>query len=53
VTRPGRPGRGLEAQHGLSDPFAAAVHGTRMAMVVTDPRQHDNPIVFVNHASSS
>lgn len=32
------------------DPFAAAVHGTRMAMVVTDPRQDDNPIIFANDA---
>ena len=33
-----------------TDPFAAAVRTTRMPMVVTDPRQHDNPIVFVNEA---
>jgi len=30
--------------------FFAAVEMTRMPMVVTDPRQHDNPIVFVNRA---
>jgi PAS domain S-box-containing protein len=30
--------------------FFAAVEMTRMPMVVTDPRQHDNPIVFVNGA---
>jgi len=32
------------------DPFAAAIHGTRMAMVITDPRQADNPIVYANEA---
>lgn len=30
--------------------FFAAVEMTRMPMVVTDPRQKDNPIVFVNGA---
>jgi PAS domain S-box-containing protein len=30
--------------------FFAAVEMTRMPMVVTDPRQDDNPIVFVNGA---
>jgi len=35
---------------GRGDPFAAAVRATRMPMVVTDPRQHDNPIVFCNEA---
>ena len=30
------------------DPFVAAVHATRMPMVITNPRLHDNPIVFVN-----
>jgi PAS domain S-box-containing protein len=32
------------------DPFEAAVRGTRMPMVITDPRQDDNPIVFANAA---
>ncbi len=32
------------------DPFAAAVRATRMPMVITDPHQPDNPIVFVNDA---
>ena len=32
------------------DPFAAAVRATRMPMIITDPAQHDNPIVFVNDA---
>ena len=34
----------------LTDPFAAAVRATRMPMIITDPRQHDNPIIFVNDA---
>jgi len=33
-----------------TDPFAAAVRATRMPMLITDPTQHDNPIVFVNDA---
>ena len=33
-----------------SDPFAAAVRATRMPMLITDPHQPDNPIVFVNDA---
>ena len=35
---------------GRGDPFAAAIRGTRMPMVITDPRKPDNPIVFVNAA---
>ncbi|WP_027172096.1 PAS domain S-box protein [Methylobacterium sp. 10] len=35
-----------------SDPFAGAVRATRMPMLITDPRQPDNPIVFVNNAFS-
>ncbi|MEH3148627.1 MAG: PAS domain-containing protein [Methylobacterium frigidaeris] len=35
-----------------SDPFAAAVRATRMPMLITDPNQPDNPIVFVNTAFS-
>lgn len=33
-----------------TDPFAAAVRATRMPMLITDPHQPDNPIVFVNDA---
>ena len=33
-----------------SDPFASAVRATRMPMLITDPNQPDNPIVFVNDA---
>lgn len=35
---------------GEGDPFAAAVRATRMPMVITDPRQADNPIIFCNAA---
>jgi PAS domain S-box-containing protein len=38
---------------GRGDPFAAAIRGTRMPMVITDPRQPDNPIVFANQAFQS
>lgn len=31
-----------------SDPFASAVRATRMPMLITDPNQPDNPIVFAN-----
>src|SRR3954462_3548076 len=37
-------------ERGRGDPFAAAIRGTRMPMVITDPRQDDNPIVFANQA---
>ncbi len=40
----------LHAEQGKGDPFAAAIRATRMAMLITDPRQTDNPIVFVNEA---
>ena len=40
----------LNAEHGKGDPFAAAIRATRMAMIITNPREHDNPIVFVNDA---
>lgn len=33
-----------------SDPFAAAFRATRMAMIVTDADQPDNPIIFANDA---
>jgi PAS domain S-box-containing protein len=32
------------------DPFSSAVRATRMPMIITDPHQPDNPIVFVNAA---
>lgn len=40
----------LHYSHGRGDPFAAAVRATRMPMVITDPSQPDNPIVFCNEA---
>jgi PAS domain S-box-containing protein len=40
----------LDYKHGRGDPFAAAVRATRMPMVITDPAQPDNPIVFCNVA---
>ena len=33
-----------------TDPFVAAVRATRMPMIITDPRQPDNPVVFANNA---
>jgi len=40
----------LHAQHGKGDPFAAAMRATRMSMIITDPRQADNPIVYCNNS---
>jgi PAS domain S-box-containing protein len=40
----------LNTEQGKGDPFAAAIRATRMAMIITNPREHDNPIVFVNDA---
>ena len=34
--------------NGGTDPFAAAVRATRMPMIITNPRQADNPVVFTN-----
>ena len=33
-----------------TDPFTAAMRATSVAMVMTDPRLPDNPIVFANDA---
>ena len=33
-----------------SDPFAGAMRATRMPMLITDPRQPDNPIILANQA---
>ena len=33
-----------------TDPFTAAVRATRMPMVITNPHEADNPIVFANDA---
>ena len=40
----------LHAGTGKGDPFAAAVRATRMPMIITDPKQRDNPIVYANDA---
>ncbi len=40
----------LVARHEREDPFAAAFKATRMPMIVTDPSQPDNPIIFCNTA---
>ncbi len=40
----------LHYHQGRGDPFAAAIRATRMPMVITDPNQPDNPIVFANEA---
>lgn len=42
--------RASARRSGKGDPFAAAVRATRMAMIITDPRRPDNPIVFANDA---
>ncbi|MFH6785534.1 MULTISPECIES: HWE histidine kinase domain-containing protein [Methylobacterium] len=42
----------LARTNASSDPFASAVRATRMPMLITDPYQADNPIVFVNDAFS-
>jgi PAS domain S-box-containing protein len=43
-----RDGSGVSEAH--SDIFFAAVEMTRMPMIVTDPHQPDNPILFANQA---
>jgi PAS domain S-box-containing protein len=40
----------LVAGHVSEDPFAAAFKATRMPMIVTDPSQSENPIIFCNEA---
>ncbi|WP_313899035.1 PAS domain-containing protein [Methylobacterium sp. J-072] len=58
---PGTQGLGAHREHDRivgelartvdgADPFAAAVRASQMAMVITDPLQRDNPIVFANDA---
>ncbi|NML15544.1 histidine kinase famiy protein [Azohydromonas caseinilytica] len=42
ITRPG-----LDERSGV---FFAAIEMTRMPMVITDPNQRDNPVVFINRA---
>ncbi len=45
-----RAGEKLLAEHVSEDPFAAAFKATRMPMIITDPNQEDNPIIFCNRA---
>ncbi|MGR4867021.1 histidine kinase dimerization/phosphoacceptor domain -containing protein [Caulobacter sp. LARHSG274] len=40
----------LAAEHGVGDPFAAAVRATRTAITIADAKQSDHPIIFVNDA---
>jgi PAS domain S-box-containing protein len=40
----------LLASHPSEDPFAAAFKATRMPMLITDPQQPYNPIIFCNQA---
>ncbi|AWN40681.1 histidine kinase dimerization/phosphoacceptor domain -containing protein [Methylobacterium durans] len=37
-------------EFGEIDPFSAIIRTTQLPMIVTDPRRHDNPIVFANPA---
>jgi PAS domain S-box-containing protein len=54
----GRPGERHWQQSTITDPslehrggvFFAAIEMTRMPIILTDPRQADNPIVFANNA---
>ncbi|MEJ2817723.1 MULTISPECIES: histidine kinase dimerization/phosphoacceptor domain -containing protein [unclassified Caulobacter] len=50
ILRSERAAEELAAEHGAGDPFAAAIRATRMAMIVTDARQPDHPIIFANNA---
>ena len=45
-----RIGAELAGEDGSGDPFAAAVRGTKMPTIVTNPRMPDNPVVFANDA---
>jgi PAS domain S-box-containing protein len=47
-TRSEQVGERLVAEHGIDDPFAAAIKATRMPIVVCDATQDDLPIVFAN-----
>ena len=40
----------LRGLRGGTDPFVSAVRATRMPMIITNPRQPDNPVVFANDA---
>jgi PAS domain S-box-containing protein len=40
----------LQVQQGRTEPFSAAIRSSRMAMILTDPKKADNPIIYVNNA---
>jgi PAS domain S-box-containing protein len=40
----------LHVSTGKSEPFSAAIRASRMPMVLTDPLQPDNPIIYANEA---
>lgn len=44
-------GQSIDDHH--NDIFIAAVGKTRMPMIITDPNQPDNPIIFANNAFMS
>jgi len=46
----GRIGAELAGFEDGANPFSAALRASRMAMIVTNPRLDDNPIVFANDA---
>ncbi len=48
-----RIGAELAMLNASTDPFAIAVRATRMPMLITNPREADNPIVFANDAFCS
>jgi PAS domain S-box-containing protein len=50
ILRSERAAEDLAIGYAVGDPFAAAIRASRMAMVVTDASQADNPIVFANDA---
>jgi PAS domain S-box-containing protein len=40
----------LNVPQGRAEPFSAAIRSSRMAMILTDPKLPDNPIIYVNNA---
>jgi PAS domain S-box-containing protein len=40
----------LHVQQGRTEPFSAAIRSSRMAMILTDPKLPDNPIIYANPA---
>jgi PAS domain S-box-containing protein len=40
----------LHVQQGQAEPFSAAIRSSRMAMILTNPKLADNPIIYVNDA---